>query len=95
MEQLNTVEILYYNGKMISPKSLTGQEKGRFLTNCPIQLLGNNLDHIGIKSNPFCTLCNLHENMDKRQCYAVLSSTIQWEQYWEARRKMLTDLYVV
>jgi ribonuclease HI len=51
--------------------------------------LGIHLHRIGIRPDPYCMLCSLHEPMDRnhrRQCTA-LSNRAECERYWEARTK--------
>jgi len=51
--------------------------------------LGTQLRRIGIRPDPYCILCSLHETMDRNhleRC-AALSSGTECERYWEARTK--------
>jgi len=51
--------------------------------------LGTHLHRIGIRPDPYCMLCSLHETMDRNhlgRCTA-LSSGAEYERYWEARTK--------
>jgi hypothetical protein len=55
--------------------------------------LGAHLHRIGICPDPYCTLCSLHEPMDRNhlgQCTA-LSNKTECERYWEARTKMMEN----
>ena len=53
--------------------------------------LGTHLHRIGIRPNPYCMLCSLHETVDRnhlRRRTALCSGT-ECERYWEARTKMM------
>jgi len=53
--------------------------------------LGTHLHRIAIHPDPYCTLCSLHEPMDRNHlghCTA-LSNKTECERYWEARTKMM------
>ena len=55
--------------------------------------LGAHLHCIGIRPDPYCTLCSLHEPMDRNrlgQCTA-LTNKKERERYWEARTKMIEN----
>jgi len=55
--------------------------------------LGTRLYRIGIRPDPSCMLCSLHETMDRnhpRRCTALSSGT-ECERYWEARTKMMEN----
>jgi len=55
--------------------------------------LGTHLHRIGIRPDPYCMLCSLHETMDRnhlRRCTALSSGT-ECERYWEARTKMMEN----
>ena len=55
--------------------------------------LGAHLHCIGIRPDPYCTLCSLREPMDRNrlgQCTA-LSNKTECERYWEARTKMMEN----
>jgi len=55
--------------------------------------LGAHLHRIGIRPDPYCMLCSLHETMDRNhlgRC-AALSSGTECERYWEARTKMMEN----
>jgi len=55
--------------------------------------LGAHLHRIGIRPDPYCTLCSLHEPMDSNhlgQCTAFTNKT-ECERYWEARTKMMEN----
>ena len=55
--------------------------------------LGTQLHHIGIRPDPYCMLCSLHETMNRNhlgRCIA-LSSGIECERYWEARKKIMEN----
>jgi len=52
--------------------------------------LGAHLHRIGIRTDPYCMLCNLRERMDRHhlgQCTALNNKT-EYERHWEARTKM-------
>jgi len=56
--------------------------------------LGTHLHRIGIRPDPYCTLCSPHEPMDRNHvghCTA-LSNKTEYERYWEARTKMMENL---
>jgi len=49
--------------------------------------LGAHLHSIGIRPDPYCMLCSLHEPMDRNhlgQCTAIINKT-ECGRYWEAR----------
>ena len=51
--------------------------------------LRTHFHRIGIRSDPCCILCSLHETMDRNRlgrCTALSSGT-EYERYWEARTK--------
>ena len=53
--------------------------------------MGTHLHRIGIRPDPSCMLCSLHETMDRNhlgRCTALSSGT-ECERYWEARTKMM------
>jgi len=55
--------------------------------------LGAHLHRIGIRPDPYCMLCSLHEPMDRNrlgQCTALTNKT-ECERYWEARTKMMEN----
>jgi len=55
--------------------------------------LGTQLHHIGIRPDPYCMLCSLHETMNRNhlgRCTALSSGT-ECERYWEARTKMMEN----
>jgi len=55
--------------------------------------LGTHLHRIGIRTDPHCMLCSLHETMDRnhlRRCTALYSGT-ECERYWEAGIKMMEN----
>ena len=55
--------------------------------------LGAHLHRNGIRPDPYCMLCSLHEPMDRNhlgQCTA-LSNRTECERYWEARTKMMEN----
>ena len=55
--------------------------------------LGTHLHRIGIRPDPYCMLCSLHETVDRnhlRRCTALSSGT-ECERYWEARTKMMEN----
>jgi len=55
--------------------------------------LGIHLHRIGIRPDPYCMLCSLHETMDRNhlgRCNALSSGT-ECERYWEARTKMMEN----
>ena len=55
--------------------------------------LGTHLHRIGIRPNPYCMLCSLHETMDRNhlgRCTALSSGT-ECERYWEARTKIMEN----
>ena len=55
--------------------------------------LGAHLHRIGIRPDPYCTICSLHEPMDRShlgQCTA-LNNKMEFERYWEARTKMMEN----
>ena len=57
--------------------------------------LGTRLHRIGIRPDPYCTLCNLHEPMDRNHlghCTALCNKT-EYERYWEARTKMIENWF--
>ena len=43
--------------------------------------------------NPYCTLCSLHEPMDRNHLghWTALSNKTEYEWYWEARTKMMEN----
>ena len=52
---------------------------------------GTHLHRIGIRPDPYCMLCSLHETMDRNhlgRCTALSSGKV-CERYWEARTKMM------
>ena len=51
------------------------------------------LYRIGIRPDPYCMLCSLHETMDRNHIgrYTALSSMTECERYWEARTKMMEN----
>ena len=55
--------------------------------------LETHLNRTGIRPDPYCMLCSLHETMDRnhlRRCTALSSGT-ERERYWEARTKMMEN----
>ena len=53
--------------------------------------LESHLHRIGIRPNPYCMLCSLHETMDRNRlgrCTALSSGT-DYERYWEARTQIM------
>jgi len=53
--------------------------------------LGTHLHRTGIRPDPYCMLCSLHEPMDRNhlgQCTALFNRT-ECERYWEDRTKMM------
>jgi ribonuclease HI len=55
--------------------------------------LGTHLHRIGIRLDPYCRLCSLHETMDRNhlgRCTA-LSRRTECERYWEARTKIMEN----
>ena len=55
--------------------------------------LGTHLHRIGIRPDPYCMLCSLHETMDRNhlgRCTALSTGT-ECERYWEARTKMMEN----
>jgi len=55
--------------------------------------LGTHLHRTGIRPDPYCMLCSLHETMDRNhvgRCTALSSGT-ECERYWEARTKMMEN----
>ena len=55
--------------------------------------LGAHLHSTAIRPDPYCTLCSLHEPMDRNhlgQCTALTDKT-ECERYWEARTKMMEN----
>jgi hypothetical protein len=55
--------------------------------------LGSHLHRTGIRPEPYCMLCSLHELMHRNhlgQCTA-LSKRRECERYWEARTKMMEN----
>jgi len=55
--------------------------------------LGAHLHRIGIRPDPNCTLCSLHEPMDRNhlgQC-TTLTNKAECERYWEAGTKMIEN----
>jgi len=55
--------------------------------------LGAHLHCIGIRLDPYCKLCSLHEPTDRNhlgQCTA-LSNKTECERYWEARTKKMEN----
>jgi len=55
--------------------------------------LGTHLHRIGIHPDPYCTLCSLHEPMDRNHLghCTVLSNKTECERYWEARTKIMEN----
>jgi len=55
--------------------------------------LGTHLHPIGIRPDPYCTLCSLRELMDRNQLgqYTLLFNRTECERYWEARTKMMEN----
>ena len=53
--------------------------------------LGTHLRSIGIRPDPYCMLCSLHETMDRNHLgrYTASSSGTECERYWEAGTKMM------
>jgi len=55
--------------------------------------LGTHLHRNGIRPDPYCMLCSLHETMDRnhlRRCTALSSGT-ECERCWVARTKMMEN----
>jgi len=55
--------------------------------------LGTHLHRIGIHPDPYCTLRNLHEPMDRNHlghCTALSNGT-EYERYWEVRTKTMEN----
>jgi len=55
--------------------------------------LCTHLHRTGIRTDPYCTLCSLRENMDRNHlghCTA-LSNETEYERYWEARTEMMEN----
>ena len=55
--------------------------------------LGTHLHRSGIRPEPYCMLCSIHEPTDRNhlgQCTA-LSTRTECERYWEARTKMMEN----
>ena len=55
--------------------------------------LGTHLHRTGIRPDPYCMPCSLHETMDRNhlgRCTALSSGT-ECERYWEARTKMMEN----
>ena len=53
--------------------------------------LGAHLHRTAIRPDPYCTICSLHEPMDRNhlgQCIA-LSNETECERYWKARTKIM------
>jgi len=55
--------------------------------------LGIYLHRVGIRPDPYCMLCSLHETMDRNYLgqSTVLSSGTECERYWEARTKVMEN----
>ena len=55
--------------------------------------LGTHFHRTGIRPEPYCMLCSLHETTDRNrlgQCTALSSGT-ECERHWEARTKMMEN----
>jgi hypothetical protein len=55
--------------------------------------LGTHLHRSGIRPDPYCMLCNIHEPTDRNhlgQCTALCNRT-ECERYWEARTNMIEN----
>jgi len=55
--------------------------------------LGTHLHCIGIRPDPYCMLCSLHETMDRNHLgrYTALSRGTECERYWKAGTKMMEN----
>ena len=55
--------------------------------------LGTHLRRTGIRPEPYCTLCSLHEPMDRNHLghWTALSNKTEYERYWEARTKLIEN----
>jgi hypothetical protein len=56
-------------------------------------LLGTRLHRTGIRPDPYCMLCSLHEPLDRNhlgQCAALLNRA-ECERYWEARTEVMEN----
>ena len=57
--------------------------------------LDTHVHRIGIRPDPYCTLCTLREPIDRshlRQCAAIFNRT-ECERYWESRIKMMVNRF--
>jgi len=55
--------------------------------------LGTHFHRIGIRPDPYCMLCSLHETINRNhlgRCTALSSGT-ECQRYWEARTKMMEN----
>jgi hypothetical protein len=55
--------------------------------------LGTRLHRVGIRPEPYCRLCSLHQPMDRNHLgqRTALSNRTECERYWKARTKMMEN----